>query len=174
MKTGNVVLLTLAIALMAVSTKAQGRCSVEAFINDRSRPADISIRSAPNSAAKRIGKIPFAGDDDDQLAMLDIVGFSPGWLRINHAETVSGVKLFDGDGWIPATRVRTNVQTRTDRAATLYALASKSSKRVGQIPTESFVEIVGFSCFGFKVKYKNKIGWLPKQNSCGNPVTTCS
>lgn len=106
--------------------------------------------------------------------MLDVVGYSPGWLRISHAETVSGANLFDGDGWIPASRVRTNVQTRTNRAATLYASASKSSKRVGQIPTESFVEIVGFSCFGFKVKYKNRIGWLPNQNSCGNPVTTCS
>jgi hypothetical protein len=131
------------------------------------------VRERPTSASKRIGEIPFAGADDTAESIIRITGYSNAWVRISRAETIEGQEIFAGDGWIPASRVRTNVQTPVNKAALLYSAPTHHSRRAGTIASDTMVEIVGFSCFGFKIKYKRKSGWLPRAYSCGNPVTTC-
>lgn len=168
----------------ALPPAATAQCSLDAWVEDSELPkATTKVHKSPNLTSKELADIPFAGEEDGDQAMLRVTGYSTarvdkywtGWLRISEATTVDGKELFKGDGWIPVNRVRTNVQTPTNKAAAIYATPSKKAKRSGTIPTESMVEIVGFNCFGFKVRSaKGKTGWLPRESSCGDPVTTCN
>lgn len=176
-------ILVLAFLVAALPVMAAAQCSIGAWVEDPELPkATTKVHQKPNLSSKGLADIPFAGDQDGEQAMLQVTGYSParvdryhsGWLRITSAVTVDGKELFKGDGWIPASRVRTNVQTPANKAAPIYVAPSKKANRAGTLATESMVEIVGFSCFGFKVRSNGKTGWLPRESSCGNPVTTCS
>lgn len=173
------------VLLVTVGLPAAGaaQCSISAWVEDPELPkATTHVHKSPSLTSKELADIPFAGDEDGDQAILKVTGYSAarvdrywtGWVRISEATTVDGKELFKGSGWIPVDRVRTNVQTPTNKAATLYSSPTKKGGRAGTVPTEAMVEIVGFNCFGFKVKHKTKVGWLPKDHSCGNPVTTCN
>jgi hypothetical protein len=157
----------------ALPAAATAQCSLNAWIEDEILPKETMVRERPDSGSKRIGEIPYAKADDAEESMIEVTGYSKGWLRISSATTIDGTEIFKGEGWIPAQRVRTNVQTPTNKAAPIYVAPSKKSKRAGTLASDSMVEIVGFNCFGFKVRSKGKTGWLPRESSCGNPVTTC-
>jgi hypothetical protein len=175
-------LLVLALLAAALPLTAVGQCSIGAWVEDLELPkATTKVHQKPSLTSRALAEIPFAGDKDGDQAIVKVTGYSParvnryasGWVRIKEATTVDGKELFKGDGWIPAGRVRTNVQTPTNKAAVVYNSPSKKAARAGAIPTDSIVEIVGFNCFGFKVRHKQRVGWLPREHSCGNPVTTC-
>lgn len=147
------------------------KCSHGGWVEDKD-PKGTNIRDAPSLKGKIIGNIPHAEDDGEQ-AMLDIIGYSNGWLKIRFAETVNGDQLFNKTGWISAKMVTANVETGSSKPAVLYALPKRSSRKIGTIPNDTLIRIVGFDCFGFKVSYKGKTGWLKADDVCGNPVTTC-
>lgn len=152
---------------------AQGdRCVHNGWVEDKD-PKGTNVRDAPSLNGKIIGSIPHAKTDGEQ-AMLEIIGYSNGWLKIRLAESVDGVTFFNGTGWISAKKVTVNVETNTAKPATLYTLPRRSSKKVGTVPSDTLLRIVGFDCFGFKVIYKGKAGWLSADDTCGNPVTTCA
>jgi hypothetical protein len=155
---------------------ASSNCAIQAWVEDKVLIKDIFVHENPETTSKNIGEIKFVMNDGDET-IVEIIGYKNGWLKISKAETIEGQAVFEGQGWIPARRVTVNVQ-RPDgnerKSAPLYSLPSLSSKKVGTIPSEALVKIVGYNCFGLKVKYKGKTGWLPKNYMCGNPVTTCS
>ncbi|MFN0141121.1 MAG: SH3 domain-containing protein [Pyrinomonadaceae bacterium] len=151
---------------------AQGdSCFHAGWVTDRD-PKGTNIRDTASLKGKVIGKIPKAATDGEQ-AMLEIIGYSNGWLKIRLAESVDGTIFFKGIGWISAKQVTANVETNTGKPAALYSLPKRSSRKVGAIPSETPINIVGFDCFGFKIVYKGKTGWLSTDDACGNPVTTC-
>lgn len=135
-------------------------------------PKGTNVRERPGVKGNVIGKIPNARDDGEQ-AIVDVIGYSNGWLKIRLAESVDGTTFFKGIGWISAKKVTSNVETNAGKPAALYSSPRKSSKRVGTIPNDTLINIVGFDCFGFKVSYKGKTAWLSADDACGNPVTTC-
>lgn len=152
------------------------KCAIRAWVEDKVMEKDIFIHEKPETLSKNLGEIKAVTEDGDETTV-EIIGYQNGWLQIRRAETIEGEKVFEGKGWIPAGRVTANVQ-RSDgnsrKTAPLYAGPALSSKKIGTIPSETLVTIVGYNCFGLKVKYKGKTGWLPKNYMCGNPVTTCS
>ena len=169
-----------AIALGCSTIFAQGdssKCAIKAWVDDeRELIKDIFVHESPSTTSKNIGEIPFVNEEGLE-AIVEIVGYKNGWLQIRKATTLEDKVIFQGLGWIQGGRVTANVQ-RPDgnerKTAPLYSLHDPKSKKIGTIPSETLVKIVGFDCFGFKVKYKGKTGWLPKNYICGNPVTTCS
>jgi hypothetical protein len=151
-------------------------CAIKAWVEDKELEKDIFIHDKPDTLAKIIGEIPVASEDGEEI-IVEIIGYSTGWLKIRKAVTIEDKIIFEGKGWIRAGRVSANVQRpdgNSKKGAILYAQAKKSSKTVGTIPSETLIDIIGFDCFGLKVKYKGKIGWIQKDHICGNPVTTCS
>jgi len=146
-------------------------CVHSGWVTDKD-PKGTNIRDTPSLKGKIIGNIPHAKDDGEQ-AILEIIGYSNGWLKIRLGESVDGATFFKGIGWISAKKVTATVETNNGKPASLYASPKKSSKKIGTIPSETLINIVGFDCFGFKVTYKGKTGWLSADDTCGNPVTTC-
>lgn len=155
---------------------AQDKCAIRAWVEDKVLIKDIFDHAEPSTTSKNIGEIPFVMEDGEET-IVDIIGYKNGWVEITRASSIEDLTVFEGRGWIPASRVTANVQRpdgNSRKAAPLYSQADSSSKRAGTIPSETLIRIVGHSCFGLKVKYKSKTGWLPKKYICGNPVTTCS
>lgn len=150
---------------LAASTFGQ-QCEQEAWVHD-DNPNGTKVRAAPSSSARVIEVFPKVIGTDDDIDLV-LVGYRNGWLQI---------RMGGGNrrtGWIQATKVGVSVENPTGKPATLYALPRKSSRRLGTIPNDaSEFDIVGFSCFGLKIRYKNISGWLAKDQICGNPRTTC-
>lgn len=151
-------------------------CVQKGWVQDKGLEKDISVREKPSSTGKVIGKIPIAKEDEEET-IVEIIGYSDGWLKIQKAYSIEDKVIFQGIGWIRAKSVTANVQRpdgNSKKSATLYSQPKSTSKKVGTIPSETLIQIVGFDCFGLKVIYKGKAGWLSRKDICGNPVTTCS
>ncbi len=158
-------------ALVGAVVPVSGQCSLSGWVEDKDR-GGTNVRATPAANAKVVKIFPFAKEDGEQ-AMVDIIGYSGGWLKIRSAETVDGTELLKEPAWISAKLVTASVETDTNKPATLYSTPSRRGRKVGTIPTEAPIRIAGFDCFGFKVTYKGKTGWLSKEDTCGSPVTTC-
>jgi hypothetical protein len=168
----KMIILAIFITVLGLQTFAQiDKCVHGGWIEDKDAKG-TNIRDTPSVKGKIIGNIPRAKDDGEQ-SMIEIIGYSNGWLKIQLAESVDGKTFFKGIGWISAKKVAASVETNTGKPAQLYSQPNGTSKKVGKIPSETLITIVGFDCFGFKVAYKGKTGWLSADDSCGNPVTTC-
>lgn len=152
------------------------KCAIQAWIGEGKPNKYIFVHAAPNPSSKVVGEIIDMGGEEVETT-IQIIGYSNGWVKIRKAYNSEFDATFEGTGWISAARVTVSTQ-RLDgnmkKGVTLYGKPSSKSKNLGTIPNEEFVKVVGFDCFGLKVKYKNKIGWLSKDQLCGNPVTTCS
>jgi len=106
-----------------------------------------------------------------------VTSYSNGWVKIGGATKVAGGSVFNGIGWVSAKMIAVSAKGEDDYDAPspLYEKTSKSSKKVGAIPSgTTTMQIVGYHCFGLKVIYKGKTGWLSAGNICGSPVTNCS
>lgn len=152
-------------------TLAQDNCQIGGYIIDKDKKG-LNVRDAPSVKGKIIGKLKYA-EDDDNLVMVTIIGYSNGWVKISEAETVGGESQFSGEGWISAKMVSTTTERADQKPLKLYSKPNIKSKTVGTMPNDIQVKIVGFDCFGLKVTYKKMTGWIPKDDLCGNPVTTC-
>ena len=150
---------------------AQDNCQIGAYIIDKDTKG-LNVRDKPSVNGKSIGKLKYSKDDDN-LVMVTIIGYSNGWVKISEAETVSGESQFSGVGWVSAKMVSTTTERADGKPIKLYAKPNTKSKTVGTMPNDIQVKIVGFDCFGLKVTYKKITGWIPKDDLCGNPVTTC-
>jgi uncharacterized protein YgiM (DUF1202 family) len=161
---------------LAVSVPAQeANCSFDAWVSHKDTNG-LNVRSGPGPKSKIVGKLKHDDGDDDKIVTVVVAGYQNGWVKISMASTVGGDTLFEGEGWITAKAVKFRTE-RTDgnsaKRVILYSRASKSSGVAARIPDEAAVRIIGFSCFGPKVSYAGKSGWLSRDDLCGNPVTTC-
>lgn len=175
----KIILIAVLIGGFGLAANAQTvdeKCAIQAWIGEGKFNKYIFIHATPSPSSKVVGEIPDMGDEEVEPTV-EIIGYSNGWLKIRKAYNSEFETVFEGTGWIPAERVTTRAQ-RLDgnlkKGVTLYAKPSSSSKKLGTVPNEKYVKIIGFDCFGLKVKYKNKTGWVRSDQLCGNPVTTCS
>ena len=172
-----VTLIVLTFGLSGIfAQKVDEKCAINGWIEDKEVNKDIFVHETASPLGKTIGELEFGMQDEEQI-IVEIIGYTKGWLKIRKAVNVEDKVIFEGIGWIPAGRVSANVQRpdgNSKKSATLYSQPKTSSKKVGTIPSETLIDIIGFDCFGLKVIYKGKTGWLSRNNICGNPVTTCS
>lgn len=165
-----------AILVLAGTSAAQdANCAIDAWVEHRD-PRGLNVRAKPDLKAKIVGKLRYDNGDDNEIVMVKIVGYAKGWVKISGASTVGGDELFSGNGWVTAKAVILRTERPDGNSAKRVALYSRPSKAGGvasRIPAEVAVRIRGFACFGPKVTYSGKTGWLSREDLCGNPVTTC-
>lgn len=178
-----IILLSFA-SFSAVAQSVNEKCAIRGWVQDKELRKDISIYKVPDLKIAGTTNDPFNGHlnnstEPGEQKPVEITGFKsvPGewqWIKIRMATDLSGKILFQGNGWIPSERVTAKVQSPAGKAVALYSQPRKSSKKVGTIPDKTLLTIIGFDCFGLKVKYRKKTGWLAAENICGDPVNTCS
>jgi hypothetical protein len=167
-------LIILAFCVSGIFAQEEANCGIHGYVIDKD-PKGLNVRNQPNINGKVIAKLPHKSNDDDDIVMVYITGYSNGWVKIAQAETVGGGSVFDDIGWISAKMVGTGTKGSEsyDKPAPLYA-QTNTKKKIGTIPSEVEVQIAGFSCGWVKVIYKGKSGWIRDANICGSPVTTCN
>jgi len=170
---GTILLLTLcALTGAGVPVWAQkGPCTHSGWVQDKDKNG-TNVRATPSPNGKIVKVFPFPKEDGEQV-IVNTIGYNRGWLKIRFAETVGGTQLLDRVAWISGDMVTASVETKNNKPATLYAGPTRKSRKVGTIPNDTLIAIAGFDCFGFSVSYKGKTGWLSRDDTCGNPVTTC-
>ena len=176
MKKAIIFIILLATFGLSVVFAQDNSCVHEGWVINKKLGKDFSVRDNPSPSGKIIGNIPLVTEDDEETTV-EIIGYSNGWLKIQKAHSIDEKVIFQGIGWISAKRVTAVVQRpdgNSKKSATLYSQPKSSSKKVGTIPSDELIDIIGFDCFGLKVIYKGKKGWLSQKDICGNPVTTCS
>lgn len=159
--------------------KVTGQCFINAWIEDRELPKiDDKIRSQPRSSSKSLLEIPFVSEDE-QRVKLEVIGYSNKYLKIRKATNMEGKTIFQGDGWILASRVGIGI-LRADRnmekKVVRYASPTLSSQKVAGIanlPKDYLIQ--GFNCFGLKIYdwETKKSGWIPRESLCEKPETPC-
>jgi hypothetical protein len=160
------------LAAGGMPVRAQKRqCTLSGWVEDKDKNG-TNVRATPSPRGKIVTTFPFPNNDDEQV-IVQIIGYTNGWLKIRSAETIDGTQLLDKAAWISARKVTATVETNNNKPAVLYASPSRKSRRVGSIPNTELITMVGFDCFGYKVTYKGTTGWLSNDDTCGNPVTTC-
>jgi hypothetical protein len=135
-------------------------------------PAPTNIRDAPGLNGKVIDQIADAVEPEDEV-MLDVIGYSNGWLKISFDEGDDSGGTAEKFGWISAKKVAFAIETNDSKPAPLYARPTRSGKKIGTVPLDAHFLIVGYDCFGFKIAYQGKTGWIAADDMCGNPLTTC-
>ncbi|MCD9188490.1 MAG: hypothetical protein LUM44_18880 [Pyrinomonadaceae bacterium] len=148
------------------------KCVSEVWIEDKD-PKGTNVRDAP-SIKRKIVDVYERETDDEPQGSVYILGYSNGWVKVLLKEGGDTNPNNDKTGWVSARLVTANVQTKTGKPAVLYALPKRSGKKIGKIPSENLIKIVGFGCFGFKIEYKGIVGWISDEDVCGNPLTTCA
>lgn len=147
------------------------KCVQRVWVEDKD-PKGTNIRDIPSIKGKIIDVIPRATDEDPE-GSIDVVVYSNGWLKTVWTETVNG-KDVHKSGWISAKKVGFSIEVKSGGPAPLYSSPSRKSKKIASVHETASFTIVGIGCFGFKISYKGKIGWLWQGDTCGNPLTTCA
>ena len=160
------------ISINFILAQEEANCGIHGWVIDKD-PKGLNVRNQPNLNGKIIGNLPHKSNEDDDIIMVYITGYSNGWLKIAQAEPITGEKVFDDIGWISAKMVETGTQSNNNSPIPIYLAAKASSKKVGNIPGDVTVKIAGYQCGWVKIIYKGKTGWVQEKFICGNPVTTC-
>src|SRR6185295_14136885 len=94
--------------------------------------------------------------------IVNVVGYSNGWVKISGARKFSGDEVFSDIGWVSAKMIATGTKKWEDAGETiqLFTSTNTSSKKSGTLPIGSTVKIAGFSCGWLKVESGVKTGWL--------------
>lgn len=146
----------------ALNLFAQDDCGIDAYVIDKD-PKGLNVRNQPSVKGKVIAtlKINPNSDEGPGFILVRVTGFSNGWVKIISARGDED-SLFEGIGWVSAKTVATRTMGPNgnyNKPANLYAV-SNSKKKIGTIPSESEVSILGFTCGWVKVKDKAKMGWI--------------
>lgn len=168
------IILGLLILTCALSpTFAQGdNCVHRVWVEDKD-PKGTNIRDTPSIKGKIIDVIAPATDEEAE-GSLEVISYSNGWLKTRWTEIVNG-KEKTKFGWISVKKVAFAIESKSGkRSVPLYSSASRKSKKIASVPDTAKFDIVGLSCFGFKISYNGKTGWIWEGDACGNPLTTCS
>jgi len=161
-------------AVSAFSQKTVETCAIKSWVEDPEIPKiDDRLRAQPKYESKSLLEIPFAFEAGDETE-IEIIGFSNDYVKVSKAFNEKYKIDFQGNGWIWAKRVAVKLKHENGKAVNLYALPKSTSKKVGKILKDTFSDyfIIGFDCFGLKVEYNGKKGWISKKDICGN-LTEC-
>jgi SH3-like domain-containing protein len=169
----NPVIFLLLSFIAAVHGQQQTACSVTAYISDLD-PKGLNVRSGAGADFETIGAIPFSGDG----TAVDITASSGKWVKISGARNAEGDRVFSRSGWVYASLLAVSIGGGgRDGTAAAYATASKTSKVVARLPvdTQYALESCAGSWMKISIAKKDKMipGWIPNENQCGNPWTTC-
>ncbi len=145
-------------------------CPKDAWVINNGQ--NVNVRNKPSVKGKIINTFKSA-KNDDAIVIVTIIGYSKDWVKIGGSRKVNDDKELLRVGWIPAkmVAVRTQREDNKSDSVSLHAQPMEGSEQIGgKVPNGEIVEIIGVDCFGFKVKYKEQIGWLSTFDMSGFPI----
>ncbi|MEH2156669.1 SH3 domain-containing protein [Nostoc sp.] len=145
---------------LAKSTNLQ-KCDILAYVTDTD-PRALNVRSNRSSKSKILGQIPIN-------ETVQVVAAAGDRVQITNASDG-----FQGTGWVFVPKLGLTTRGYGTNGVDLYANNSQQSQKVGRIPANTAVKLLGCRGDWAQVKYQDVKGWLTKEDQCGSALTSCS
>ncbi|MDM9382389.1 SH3 domain-containing protein [Chlorogloeopsis sp. ULAP01] len=142
-------------------TIKQQKCNVYAYIIHQD-PQGLKVRSGASPTHKILGKIP-------TYETVQIIAILGKWVQITNA---SGG--FKGTGWIYLPTLGVSARGYGTEGVDLYASSDRKSKKLGRVPANVNVKLLGCRGQWAHVEYRGIKGWLAREDQCGAALTSCS
>lgn len=168
--------LALLLALsLATETLAASNCKINAYSIDKD-PAGLNVRAGPGTNYKVIARLKRVNDGGYFiLPEFQVLATQKRWLLIGNAQQgLDGKPLFEGRGWVHASRVATMTRGYESGHVNLRRERSMTSATIIRAPRETEVGLRGCHGGWALVEYKGKRGWLAPADQCGTSATTCN
>ncbi|MGA9378289.1 MAG: SH3 domain-containing protein, partial [Phormidium sp.] len=113
-------------------------CQIYAYVIDKD-PQGLNVRANPNIKGEILGKLPTNTD----AVLVDIIASQGNWVEINKAEDASGKVVFQGKGWVYASKLGTSTRGYDKKKVSVYSRPDSGRKEVGTIPSSTQVTLLG-------------------------------
>jgi SH3-like domain-containing protein len=147
----------------------QQACQIYAYVIDKD-PQGLNVRANPNTNGQILTKLPTT----TEAVLVDIIASQGNWVAINKAEDASGKTIFQGKGWVYASKLGTTTRGYNRKTVDVYSRPDRGRRPVGTIPSNTGVKLLGCQGKWAFVGYQKVQGWLAVDDQCGTPLTTCS
>ncbi|MEH2274774.1 MAG: SH3 domain-containing protein [Nostoc sp.] len=145
---------------LAKSTNSQ-KCDILAYVTDTD-PQGLNVRSGASTYNTILGQIPI----NETVQVINAAG---DWVQITNASDG-----FQGTGWVFVPKLGLTTRGYGTNGVDLYVSTSQQSQKVGRIPANIVVKLLGCQGDKAQVEYQGVKGWLTKQDQCGAALTSCS
>ncbi|MCC5599064.1 SH3 domain-containing protein [Nostoc favosum] len=145
---------------LAESRKIQ-KCDIFAYVTDTD-PQALNVRSGRSTKKRILGQIPIN-------ETVQVVAAAKDWVQITNASDG-----FKGTGWVFVTKLGLSTQGYGTNGVDVYASSNEQSRKVGRIPANMPVKLLGCQRDWAQIEYEGVKGWLKKEDQCGAALTSCS
>ncbi|MBD2302488.1 SH3 domain-containing protein [Nostoc sp. FACHB-190] len=137
------------------------KCNIYAYVTDPD-PQGLNVRSGISLRHKILGQVPIN-------ETVQIVAATKNWVQITNASAG-----FTGKGWVSVGKLGLSTRGYGTSGVNIYANANQQSRKIGKIPAETAVKLLGCQGDWAQVEYQGIKGWLTREDQCGAALTTCS
>lgn len=145
---------------LAKSTNPQ-KCDLFAYVTDTD-PQGLNVRSGASRNNTILGQIPIN-------ETVQIIGGAEDWVQITNASDG-----FQGTGWVFVSKLGLTTRGYGTNGVDLYTSTSQKSQKLGIIPANTAVKLLGCQGDWAQVEYQDVKGWLTREDQCGAAFTSCS
>ncbi len=145
---------------LAKSTNPQ-KCNILAYVTDTD-PQGLNVRSGASTSNTILGQIPIN-------ETVQVIGAAGDWVQITNASDG-----FQGTGWVFVSKLGLTTLGYGTNGVNFYATTSQQSQKVGKIPANTPVKLLGCQRDWAQVEYQGIKGWLLREDQCGAALTSCS
>ncbi|MCC5610669.1 SH3 domain-containing protein [Nostoc sp. CHAB 5834] len=146
--------------VLAKSTNPQ-KCDIFAYVTDTDSQG-LNVRSGASTNNVIIGQIPIN-------ETVHVIGAAGNWVQITNASNG-----FQGTGWVFVPKLGLTTRGYGTNGVDLYTSTSQESQKVGKIPANTAVKLLGCQGDWAQLEYQGVKGWLTKEDQCGAALTSCS
>lgn len=137
------------------------KCDIFAYVTDTDSQG-LNVRSGASGKSKILGQIPIN-------ETVQVIGAVADWVQITNASDG-----FQGTGWVFVPNLGLTTQGYGTNGVDLYISSSQESQKVGRIPANTAVKLLGCQGDWAQVEYQGVKGWLTREDQCGAALTSCS
>ncbi|MEH1902274.1 MAG: SH3 domain-containing protein [Nostoc sp.] len=145
---------------LAKSTNSQ-KCNIFAYVTDTDQQG-LNVRSGASTNNTIIGQIPIK-------ETVQIISAAGNWVQITNASDG-----FKGTGWVSVPKLGLTTRGYGTNGVNFYVNTSQQSQKVGRIPANTAVKLLGCQGDWAQVEYQGVKGWLTRKDQCGAALTSCS
>ncbi|MCC5638809.1 SH3 domain-containing protein [Nostoc sp. CHAB 5844] len=146
--------------VLAKSTNVK-KCEISAYVTDTD-PQGLNVRNGASLRHKILGQVPIN-------ETVQIIAAAKNWVQITNASDG-----FSGTGWVSVAKLGLSTRGYGTNGVNLYASANQKSRKIGKVPADATVQLLGCQGNWAQVEYQSIKGWLAKEDQCGAALTTCS
>ncbi len=159
--TGVVINTGIAHQIVLAKPNNSQKCNISAYVIDKDSQG-VNVRSGASTKNRILGAVP-------ANETVNVIASGDNWVKITNAS--SG---FKGTGWVYLPTLGISSRGYDTNGVNLYAKPNQKSQKVGRVPPNLNVKLLGCQGSWAQIEYQSVKGWLTKEDQCGAALTSCS